>query len=114
MIYEIDENDRRFSNRDPYSATNYFSDDEDEAADFRNIDQTGGRDLNDYVIVRDVHSEIAMIQQYAAESIQDAFRRYKDCKPAVQLKKRSKDVKLVQDLAADTIKNGMRRYVLLL
>ena len=58
---------------------------------------------------RDRYSEINMVMLLAAECIQDAFRRYKACKPAVKLRRNNSTEKLVTTLAADTIKNGLKR-----
>ncbi len=55
-------------------------------------------------VVRDRLSEVNMIRQYAAESIQDCYRRYIACKPYKKNKKISESEKLVYHLASDTIK----------
>ena len=55
-------------------------------------------------VVRDRLSEVNMIRQYAAESIQDCYRRYIACKPYKKSKKLCESEKLVYHLASDTIK----------
>lgn len=55
-------------------------------------------------VVRDRLSEVNMIRQYAAESIQDCYRRYIACKPYKKSKRISESEKLVYHLASDTIK----------
>jgi hypothetical protein len=65
----------------------------------------------DYIKSRDKSSEIAMIQQYAAESIQDAYRHYIACKPSKKMVKTKSFDKLVINLAADTIKDAIAKRV---
>lgn len=59
--------------------------------------------------VRDTSSEAVMIRQLAAESIQDAYRRYKACQPAVKLKRMNSYGRDVMNFAAETIKTNIRR-----
>jgi len=47
----------------------------------------------------------------AAESIQQAYKRYKDCKPAVRMKRITSRENFVVNVAADVIKNSIRRYI---
>ena len=62
-----------------------------------------------YTVVRDRFSEINMVMHLAAETIQEAYRRYRACKPAVKLRRCSSYENIVVNLAADTIKNSFKR-----
>ena len=77
---------------------------ENNPVDQKNVDQ-GDTPLQ---VIRDKYSEANMVWQMAAECIQEAYRRYKACKPDVKLKRIISCEKLVMNLAADTIK----RYAL--
>ena len=64
-------------------------------------------DYSGYVS-RDPGSEYDMIREMAAETLQQAFRRYKECRPAVKLKRVASEEKIVMDFAADTIQQGLK------
>lgn len=63
------------------------------------------------VVVRHKESEDQMVKALAAESIQDTYRRYRECKAAVRLKALKKSEQLVLGLASDTIKQGLARHL---
>mmetsp|Transcript_21472 Transcript_21472/g.36146 ORF Transcript_21472/g.36146 Transcript_21472/m.36146 type:complete len:1579 (-) Transcript_21472:190-4926(-) len=63
----------------------------------------------DMPVVRDRVSEYGMVQNFAAETIQGTYRRYRDCKPAKKLKRVNSTDKLVMDMAADTIRTNIIR-----
>lgn len=50
-----------------------------------------------------------VVKNFAAQCIQTAFRRYRDCKSAIRIRKISSTQRLVMEMAADTIKNGLRK-----
>ena len=72
---------------------------------------SSGAATPELLVVRDRPSERGMIKAYAAESIQDAYRRYKDCKPYVKQLKTAKYDKFVMNIAADTIKDNLKKFV---
>ena len=60
-------------------------------------------------ITRDSNSEHGMIREIAAETLQQAFRRFSACKPDVKLRKVSSEEKIVMEMAADTIQQGLKQ-----
>ncbi len=62
-----------------------------------------------YEVVRDRSSEVSMVKLLAAESIQEAYHRFRACKTDVKMRRINSCEKLVTNLAADTIKSGLRR-----
>jgi hypothetical protein len=62
-----------------------------------------------YKIIRDPHAEGNMVKQLAAETIQEAYRRHKVCKPAKQLRRANSFENIAITMAADTIKTELKR-----
>ncbi len=60
-------------------------------------------------ISRDPNSEYDMIREMAAETLQQAFRRYKECQPAIKIKRVTSEEKIIMELAADTIQQGLKQ-----
>lgn len=54
-------------------------------------------------------AEELMIHHMAAESIQVAFRRYRECKAAIKMKKVTSSQRLVENLAAETITKNLKK-----
>lgn len=77
---------------------------------FESVDENNYHPSNDDVcditmkVVRDRASELNMVRQLAAECIQDVYRRYRACRPAIKLKRIISCERLVMNMAADTIK----------
>lgn len=55
-------------------------------------------------------SEQYMVKHLATETLQEAFRRFRDCAPAKRKMRRLREARLVRELAADTIKAAMFRH----
>jgi hypothetical protein len=64
-----------------------------------------------YKVIRDPVAEINMVMQLAAETIQDAYKRHKACKPAKILRRVSSFENIAVTMAADTIKSKLKRWV---
>lgn len=61
--------------------------------------------------VRHNGSEVAMIRSLAAETIQESYRRYRECKSSMRLARVRRVNAEVEHMAADTIKGAIRSHV---
>ena len=66
---------------------------------------------DEILFVRDRPSEAAMIRQLAVETIQEAYRRYRECKPDMKSRKITSNEQMVMTLAAETIKNNLKKVM---
>jgi hypothetical protein len=64
-----------------------------------------------YNVVRHKGSELEMIQSLAAETIQETYRRYKECQSSVRTARVRRENAQVEHLAADTIKEAIKDHV---
>lgn len=64
-----------------------------------------------YLQVRHKGSEVDMIKSLAAETIQESYRRYKECQSSVRLARVRRVNAEVEHMAADTIKGALRTHI---
>lgn len=112
VIVSVGEADSTFNSRLPEQPEYYVEYDggleclggESSAAPVRE-----GVENKDPIIMTDVDAERALIEQMAAESIQNAFQRYESCKAAIRMRRVRSLENLSLSLAADTITAGLKR-----
>ena len=66
---------------------------------------------DEILFIRDRPSEAAMIRQLAVETIQEAYRRYRECKPDMKSRKITSNEQMVMTLAAETIKSNLKKVM---
>lgn len=75
-----------------------------------NVDEYAN--MNKPIVIRHSKYENIMIQHLAAETIQEAFKRYQECKKAKKILRSANINKMINHMAAETIQTNFRKLLM--